>query len=375
MAVESASTISGLNPLWPDDDDFVIEGDNSIRLIKSVLKSQFTGVTGDLWDVILTVGPRALNAVPADLVLKALRSHFFDNGIESEIKRNGSIVLKTTAAGVDVAGTALNLVTSGAAAIKEWGASGGISLTLESGGNASLQSTDPAGAVQKTFIGMARDGAVTLFFNNIASLLTQVAGIRVRRASGSYTYVDLEDPSGVLNGRIGASGSIMTLEGQTGGSMGFGTSADTWMALSAGGLQMNEKKIQRLAEPTAITDATTKQYVDAAPGLFNLGAIPKAYAYSSEGATIFKQVGCTVVRTAQGRYTITLNTPVANIARVLILASPQIGTDVEQTAAIVNLGMQTTSTIFARIRNAIGTGDEVRWADVPWNFMLWEIPA
>jgi microcystin-dependent protein len=47
MPVESANTISGLDDSWPLSGDFVSEGDNHLRLIKAVLKSQFGGASGE----------------------------------------------------------------------------------------------------------------------------------------------------------------------------------------------------------------------------------------------------------------------------------------------------------------------------------------
>ena len=43
MALETATTISGLNSAWPTGTDPVSQGDNHLRLLKAVLKSQFTG--------------------------------------------------------------------------------------------------------------------------------------------------------------------------------------------------------------------------------------------------------------------------------------------------------------------------------------------
>lgn len=47
MSVESATTLATLEDLWPLAGDFVSEGDDHLRLIKSVLKAQFPGAAGD----------------------------------------------------------------------------------------------------------------------------------------------------------------------------------------------------------------------------------------------------------------------------------------------------------------------------------------
>ena len=44
MTVESATYISQLNPAYPAAGDNISEGDDHVRLIKSVLQSQFTGL-------------------------------------------------------------------------------------------------------------------------------------------------------------------------------------------------------------------------------------------------------------------------------------------------------------------------------------------
>lgn len=46
MALESASYISGLNPAWPAGSDSYHQGDDHIRLIKSVLRTTFPNITG-----------------------------------------------------------------------------------------------------------------------------------------------------------------------------------------------------------------------------------------------------------------------------------------------------------------------------------------
>ena len=46
MSVESGTTISDLSSTWPLNSDPILEGDDHIRLIKQILKSQFPGSSG-----------------------------------------------------------------------------------------------------------------------------------------------------------------------------------------------------------------------------------------------------------------------------------------------------------------------------------------
>lgn len=63
MALETASFINGLNASNPAGPDRLMQGDDHIRLIKSVLKATFPNLTGA---VTLTQG--ALNGLPAQVV-------------------------------------------------------------------------------------------------------------------------------------------------------------------------------------------------------------------------------------------------------------------------------------------------------------------
>ncbi len=56
-------TISNLDPNVPDPDDPAGVTDDELRNIKTQLIAQFAGEPGDLYDIPITVGPRALNAV------------------------------------------------------------------------------------------------------------------------------------------------------------------------------------------------------------------------------------------------------------------------------------------------------------------------
>ena len=61
MALESATTLSGLITANPTSIDAVSQGDDHFRLIKSVLKLQFPGVGGDGYAVPITATEAQLN--------------------------------------------------------------------------------------------------------------------------------------------------------------------------------------------------------------------------------------------------------------------------------------------------------------------------
>ena len=61
MPLESGTTISDLNELWPLGSDFAQDGDNHLRLIKAVLKTQFPGVGGSGFATPITATEAELN--------------------------------------------------------------------------------------------------------------------------------------------------------------------------------------------------------------------------------------------------------------------------------------------------------------------------
>ena len=61
MPLESANTISGLDESYPLGGDFTVQGDNHLRLIKSVLKAQFPGSLGQGYAVPITATEADLN--------------------------------------------------------------------------------------------------------------------------------------------------------------------------------------------------------------------------------------------------------------------------------------------------------------------------
>lgn len=56
-------TISTIDPATPDANAIAGLGDDELRALKSALTNQFQGQVGDLYDIPITSGPRALNAV------------------------------------------------------------------------------------------------------------------------------------------------------------------------------------------------------------------------------------------------------------------------------------------------------------------------
>jgi len=63
MPVETGTTLAQLDDLWPLSGDATSQGDDHLRLIKSVLKSQFPGLLGDGFAIPLVVNEYELNYV------------------------------------------------------------------------------------------------------------------------------------------------------------------------------------------------------------------------------------------------------------------------------------------------------------------------
>lgn len=61
MSLETGTTISDLDSSWPLGGDSTSDGDDHIRLIKSVLKTQFPGSSGDGFSIPITATEQELN--------------------------------------------------------------------------------------------------------------------------------------------------------------------------------------------------------------------------------------------------------------------------------------------------------------------------
>lgn len=61
MPIESGTTISELDSLWPLSGDFILEGDNHLRLIKAVLKAQFPGAGAQGFSQPITASEQEIN--------------------------------------------------------------------------------------------------------------------------------------------------------------------------------------------------------------------------------------------------------------------------------------------------------------------------
>jgi hypothetical protein len=71
MGLETGTTISQLDSTWPLGGDQKSQGDNHLRLIKSVLKTQFPGVGGLGYNTPITAKESDLNALPQLLLDRA----------------------------------------------------------------------------------------------------------------------------------------------------------------------------------------------------------------------------------------------------------------------------------------------------------------
>jgi hypothetical protein len=56
-------TISTIDPATPDPNAVAGLGDDELRALKGAITNQFQGQAGDLYDIPITAGPRAINAV------------------------------------------------------------------------------------------------------------------------------------------------------------------------------------------------------------------------------------------------------------------------------------------------------------------------
>ena len=61
MPLETSTTIEGLDTSWPISGDFINQGDDHLRLIKSVLQSQFPGAAGNGFAKAITATEDELN--------------------------------------------------------------------------------------------------------------------------------------------------------------------------------------------------------------------------------------------------------------------------------------------------------------------------
>jgi hypothetical protein len=84
MPIESGSYISELDSLWPLSGDFILEGDNHLRLLKSVLKAQFPGAGGQGFSQPIIANESEIN------YLQGLSSNVQDqlDSLESEYSAN-----------------------------------------------------------------------------------------------------------------------------------------------------------------------------------------------------------------------------------------------------------------------------------------------
>lgn len=122
MPVESASFISQLNPSYPDGSENVAEGDNHLRMLKSMLQSQFT-----------SLGTTAVSATAAQLNAAARKDGDTYTGAQNF---TGATVTVHTATAGDATASAAStaFVQTAIAGVNSQTA---LTLTVASGTNAS----------------------------------------------------------------------------------------------------------------------------------------------------------------------------------------------------------------------------------------------
>lgn len=122
MPVESASFISQLNPSYPDGSENVAEGDNHLRMLKSMLQSQFT-----------SLGTTAVSATAVQLNAAARKDGDTYTGAQNF---TGATVTVPTATAGDATASAAStaFVQTAIAGVNSQTA---LTLTVASGTNAS----------------------------------------------------------------------------------------------------------------------------------------------------------------------------------------------------------------------------------------------
>lgn len=159
MPIETGTVIEDLDSLWPLGGDGITQGDDHIRFVKAILKTQFPGVDGLGFKIPITATEAEINNL---------------TGVTGDVQ--DQLDLKYDKAGGTITGDVIvDVATLDAAAIALRNDEGGLQLSVD-GGDASILVTQADGTLGIAGIFIAADGAVTLSHNSIAQLLTSVTG-------------------------------------------------------------------------------------------------------------------------------------------------------------------------------------------------------
>ena len=109
MPTEVATFIEELDPTRPADTETAGEADDHLRLLKSTINNTFLGSVGDLWDIGLATGPRAIDAF--DGRLDGIEANYMKLDVqqlvlvEHEFQTGMKLSNNATLDGEDLAGT------------------------------------------------------------------------------------------------------------------------------------------------------------------------------------------------------------------------------------------------------------------------------
>lgn len=122
-------TISTIDPATPDPGDPAGAGDDQIRALKSALVNQFAGQAGDLFDIPITVGPRAINAVGTKADQSAV------DAVAADVSANGLAIsaLQSEDSSLDARITALENATPVADALEAAWPVGSVFVSFDGG--------------------------------------------------------------------------------------------------------------------------------------------------------------------------------------------------------------------------------------------------
>jgi hypothetical protein len=165
-------------------------------------------------------------------------------------------VLATSATGVDVVGLGSTFSTASASAINVdiYNSEGGGRLNAD-GDIFSIQQTDNVGAAEDTWITMAADGAVSLYYNDVLKLSTASVGATLLGVTASVLLMDLD-------GSASASAASYTARNSEGG---------LDLGANGGGFLLQQTASSGSLEETWIAGAE-----DGAVSLYHNGAVKAA---------------------------------------------------------------------------------------------------
>lgn len=197
MPIESASYISQLNTSYPASTDGVQEGDDHIRLVKSVLKATFPNITGPV-----TVSQNELNkTVPIGII--SLWYGAVDSLPSGWALCNGQTVQKSDGSGPITTPDLRNRFVVGAGSTYAVGATGGstsYNFTMQAaGGHTHSASTGSAGSHNHG--GATAGHALTVNQMPSHTHTYQRATSVVTQSAGTYGFGEaaLTVPTGGLN--------------------------------------------------------------------------------------------------------------------------------------------------------------------------------